>query len=388
MAGLSSQLGNRYCYYVGAYLKTSKFTFFESKELVLKEYDIMVDSIEIPAENSTFDQKLSLDLLASTTNSEYWGECKWSGSPRKISKNSDEFIETLLEFMGLERYRLKTTWKHIEYLFITSHFIDRLNLEVNRLRTEPSSEIKKYIEIIKKKASKKWTKINLENINEILLRRVLNRMLILPLSSDRLDEVRINPEFQSELKKLHYKNLVRDISIPFPPISDIMITALMYEDTDDNFYNLTLLGYKFSISKRIITEIKSYLLDIVTIDTIIELDESKLPFLSSFIFTSPSDFSFLLRQLLNESMNVLLLNEYNNQKIIIIFNPDLRIIYVINIKWLLKIASKHVTSLNTYKLDEITKSVGTNISKKVLELSIIEAKRQKGIIIDRDIFEK
>lgn len=387
MSGLSSYLGNRYNHYVAAYLKTRLMKYGEGKTIDLREHDFDIEP-RIPAESSTFKLPLSLDLVASLSDCEYFAECKYSDNPKPIRASSSEFKEALVEYLGLEKHRALSFRAQIEYLFITNNPTRLLKQDIEKLRMATSSELKESLTALERTAREKWTSFN-SSIEEPLVRAVLDRIIVLDIDKGALMESEARPDFQEALRSSVSKVAKRNIAPPFalPGDEASTITATTDENKPD-FRETRKLGYTVRVSDTILQEIRRA----VQSDAIMgfkQLDEDRLHFLNKLIVDAPKNVPPpAVRRILSEAFNDLAIPEQSREGTFVLVSPEQRVLVLFDRKWLLKQAKVHTNLKGSYQLRELATEFRFTMSNGLLKLAIIEANRLDGIIVDEGWFEE
>ncbi len=387
LSGLSSHIGNIYSYYVGAYLKTHPIGRGERKEIDLREHDFDIP-MGIPAESCTFHLPLSLDLLASLSDSEYFAECKYNEVPRSLGVNSREFKEALLEFIGLERYRTITFKSRIEYLFVTNHPVGRLREETIRLQSSSTTEIIEYRAKLAKTAEKKWKK-PIPSISERALRTVLNRVIVLQIDHGTLKEAELTPSFKDELEHIIVKARVKGIELPLPlSVSEGDSIAVTCDDPSEEFMRFQRRGHDIRIQSVIWKTLEAFADHAPQVDSATRVNGKQMAFLKSLSVGSSNKLQELAARILTETLNDEMMSKKDQVKLFIQVSIDDRTLLIFNRDWLIALAKSLRTRRGKYEISSIAEALPFTVSHRILEMAIVEANRLKGLIIDDGWFER
>ncbi len=387
LSGMTSHSGNAYSYYVGAYWKTRPIKYGDRNIIDLTGHDFDIEP-NFPLEGGPLGVQLSLDLVASRSDSEYFAECKHSQALRSLGVNSREFKEGILEFIGLERYRKTTFRRQVEYLFVTNNSVGELIEEVLRLKASSTSELEEYrVEMIKA-AKKKWRDFN-GDISEKDLRAVLGRIMIVQVGDGALDEAESESEFQSILSQLVSRARKKGIQLPMP-------LAAIVEDSiriscDPSIYEFVrfqTLGYSVQIQQNIWSQLKDFFERLGDVDTIRRIDGLMLPFLATLKVESTGIPNEMIGRVFSEIVNDRILAKIVASHAFLQISIDDRNVFVSNLKWMLQVSKAHRSGDGKYKSSEIAAVLPFPVTFRMVELIISEANRIQGIVIDDGSFER
>lgn len=382
MSGLSSFLGNRYTSLVATYLKTHTIQYGGGKEINLEKFDFGVPN-EIPAEMSSLNVPLSLDLVASLSDSEFFAECKYDDEPKPLTISSRKFHDGILEFIGLEQYRELTFRKTIEYLFITNNPVHTLRRELETLRYSNSQDFSAFIESLERSGKEKWVRLT-TRISEQLARSALGRTMILQIDKGALDEARSQKEFVEIAREFEDRIERKRAGLPFAsyPI-DSNIIVVGDKTPGERLTEIHVPGYTIMMPNTALDRIRLHLQGRMATSDVTKLGTRSLGLGNLSVDAPPNIAHTQISRMVTEAMNDIL----RSDTYLIVVAISERLILVFSRNWLGKLVSNSVTQRETYALPKISEGMPFGLSDSTVKLAVTELKRLNGVIIDDGIFE-
>jgi hypothetical protein len=378
--GGAQKPGDVYNYKVAAFLKTNIVDYSPSIFLDLQKYSFNAAPDDFPHNATLFDQKISIDLIVSTSTDEYLCECKSTDSAKNLSVNSPDFKEALLEFIGLEFYRRRQV-RTVRYLLITNMSINNLEKEISTLKVN-HEELLSYLLKLKAQAKKKWKNFEASIETRDVL-TTLNNLLLLKIEKGRLLQAERTQEFQEQLM-----DIVRRVEKKNPhlvPIALLKKTTLRLDTSDGNedFIERMKMGYYVEIHNEIIEQIMNFELSLNK--NIVKATVNELPFLGKHHLRKKLNVSSdQAAQLITETINDIIEERLGDLTYITLFFPTHSEIFFAKTVWASKIVDQHYSPTKGKYLLMTSKELGCDIPPLILILLITETKRiVNGIVIDQ-----
>jgi len=384
----TSKPSDMYNYRVAAYLKTSA-TDMHIPGPALRNLDFTVVPKSIPKENTFLNVEIIFDAIISGSENEYLCECKYHQEPRPLTMNSIEVKDSMLEFIAAEKYRIGHIKRDgIFYLLITNCSIDRLNKEIDTLRTAIDEEIIQYSEALKKRAKEKWSSFdsNIE-IKVEWIRNVLMRMIPVEISDGRLSEASKNPAYEQELRKImEHISRINPALVPIEYRVRNTIRFTIRKD-DEKTERFSKSGYFLEISTAIIDQILSY--NRILNEPFVKATFNEVPFVQNCEVLHHSSISpENSMELIIEALNDRIEQHFGEIKFFVVVNPGTYDVYYADLKWFYGIIANCVNVRGFYAMADIAKQLPTSVSKFVLASLVRETMRLgAGIIVREDVID-
>jgi hypothetical protein len=385
LSGIASHTGNAYSYYVGAYCKTHILT-IGKQPINLTSHDFDIEP-RFPPEISPLGVALSLDLVASRSDSEYFAECKHDQNLRSLEVSSREFKEGILEFIGLEGYRKVTFRKQLEYVFVSNSSMNRLVGQVSSLRTASTANLDEFRKDLIDAARKKWKRFK-GVVSEKDVRSVLGRIILLKVDDGALSEAESDPRFQEALKQIASKARRGGIGLPLNLAAELEnVIAVVCDPLSDDTVKFETLGLPIVIQNNIWTELVRLVELLSGIDTVRRYDSRTLTFLKTLRIESgqPTE---LAGRFLTETVNTQIFSKKFEGSLFSHVSLDDKSILVCNTDWLLALSRLHRSLVGDYNIAKIVEAFPLAITYRAVELMLSEAKRVRGLIIDEGSFQR
>jgi hypothetical protein len=372
----AQKLGDKYNYEIAAFLKTNLIDYPPLSPLDFTRLHFNPNPSSVFSD--VFQLTISIDLLASDSLAEFICECKHSDQPRPLGINSTEFKESLLEFIGLESYRLKQ-FRAVTYLLIINMPKKQLEREISNLRNDPE-QWPEYLKKLTQQAKQKWNRFNAE-INTKFFLSALNNLLVIEIDSGRLEEARKYKKFQDALVEI-----VQDIERKEPKQVPVSLSneaqlQLRLKGDEEELSEAKEVGFTVKISPKIIDQIVMFQSPLQ--GNLVCANADNLPFLKTCeIVNSQEICCDNVALLITEAINDLIEQRCGAIKYISLFYPKQYDIYFAKKSWALqKIKSLRNSFTGSFSLlneDEVG-----NVPPYVSVFLIKETKRlMEGIIID------
>jgi len=375
----AQKTGDKYNYDVAAFLKTNVYEYSPGVLLDLRKFSFDAAPNPFPAVATSFNQKISIDLVISTSEREYLCECKSSDSPRRLSKDSKEFKESLLQFIGLEDYRIRQP-RDVIYLTITNMPTRYLEKEIRDLKKD-FDKMQDYSLKLQKQGRQKWSGFESETgIDSII--SVLDNLSLIQIEKGRLKEAAKDRRFQEALVEI-----VRNVERKHPKLVPISLATkahlrLGLETGEGSYLEKEKLGYDVEISSKILDQITAFETSLK--EDIVKATVRELPFLKICQLSKTQEMSMnQAAKLITETINDLIEERLGNLSYIAIFFPNLFEMYFAKTYWASKMVDSHVSpSENRYSLIK-ENEVAIPIPPYVSIFLITETRRLiNGIIVD------
>jgi len=266
----SQKFGDMYNYYSGAYLLTQIIE--ELPSFNHKNASVDVDPNEIMESQSSFNQKISFDIILTSKELVLFSETKHSKKPKNASYNSIDFKDAFLEFLDSEKYRKKQhNSESILYLFVTNLNTILLKQKINHLKLANDDDINEYIKKLVKRAPHKWPKLKGKKITISLelFKTVLSRIIVLELTDRDIERIENEDDFKQAfdilIKQISPKNDLYQKYVILDKINHIN----MIVDNDITYNYIIDIDFKTSISQNLFKIINNNMndkLDLLEID--------------------------------------------------------------------------------------------------------------------------
>lgn len=377
--------GDRYNYDAAAFLKSNVFEYPSGVFLDLREFNFDAAPNSFPPIATSFNQKISIDLIISTSGDEYLCECKSSDIPRRISINSKEFKESLLEFIGLEDYRIRQP-RVVKYMMITNLSIRHLEKEIRDLKRDPD-KVRDYSLKLQKQGKRKWSTFESEiDIKSIL--SALDNLFLIQIENGRLREVEKERRFQEALIEI-----VQNVERKNPKLVPIALATrahlrLGLDVGEDNYLEKRKLGYTVEISSKILDQIIAYENSLQ--EDIVKATVKELPFLEKCQVNKTQEMTINeAAKLITETINDLVEERLKILSYVAIFFPGLFEMYLVKTNWASKMVDSHASpSTCRYSLIKGNEAA-ISIPPYVSILLITETRRLvNGIIVDLSLIDQ
>jgi len=375
----AQKAGDKYNYDVAAFLKTNVFEFSSGVSLDLRKFsfDVAPDSFRPIA--TSFNQKISMDLIISTSHYEYLCECKSTDVPHRIGIDSKEFKESLLQFIGLEKYRTRQP-RTVKYMIITNMPIRLLEKEIRNLKKD-LDKLQDYSLKLKRQGKRKWSGFDSEIEIESIL-SVLDSLFLIQIEKGRLREAERDSRFQEALIEI-----VQDVERKNPKLVPVPLATKAHlwfrlDIEEDSYLERRKLGYAIRISSKILDQIMAYESSLQ--EDIVKATVKELPFLVKCQVSSTQDMAINeIAKMITETINDIIEERLMTLSYIVIFFPNLYEMYFAKINWASRIVDSHVSpSTRRYSLIKENEAP-ISIPPYVSILLIKETRRLvNGIIVD------
>lgn len=372
--------GDKYNYDVAAFLKTNVYEYSPGVLLDLRKYSFNPAPDSFSAKATSFNQDISIDLIVSTSHLEYLCECKSSDSPKSLGKKSKEFKESLLEFIGLEPYRVRQP-RVVRYMIITSMSIRRLAKEIRDLKKD-FAEVRKYSLKLQEQGKRKWGSSFESKIDTKAIVGALDNLLLVQIEKGRLREAERDRRFQEALIAI-----VQDVERKNPKLVPVSLATKAHQWSGlviegDSYLERRKLGYAIRISSKILDQIISYETSVQ--EDIVKATVKELPFLVQCQVSKTQEMAINeIAKMITETINDLIEERLKTPDYIAIFFPNLYEMYFARTNWASRIVDSHVTpSTGRYSLIKENEAP-ISIPPYVSILLITETRRLvNGIIVD------
>jgi len=382
MSRPQSKPADMYNYNVAAFLKSNKIEYTTGISFDFRKFKFDARPNPIPPQATLFDQEISIDLVISRPDLEYLCECKYSETPRPITVDSREFKESLLEFIGLEKYKVQQ-FRKVGYLLITNMPTKKLIEGIQHLRAADDKTLEEYAKKLLRQAKRKWSNFK-SSITSQQIRSTLANLQIIEIGRGRIIEAEKTEQFNKALEEIIARVKRKDKTL-FPQIyTEKPLLRLKSNISDEKFLKRTWLHKSIEISEIIIEQIIQYEKSLK--GNIIEASVNELPFLRDCYIESSKELPIeKVALILTEIINDFAKEHITPLQYLAIFLPSLYKMYFIKIEWALAIVEKHRTLTGQYTLPK-TGEIPIRIPPYVYALLVKEAMRlKKGIIVDTDL---
>jgi len=383
-----SKPADMYNYRVAAYLKTSAVDLHIHGQ-TLRNLDFTVVPKSIPKENTFMNAEIIFDIVISGSENEYLCECKYHQEPRPLGMNSTEAKDSILEFIAAEKYRIGHIKRDgIFYLLITNCPIDRLNKDLEALRTADDVTIIKYSEALGERAKQKWSGYNPDTqIKAEWVRSVLMRIVTVEINDGTLSETSRKPEFEQEFRKI--MDQVSRTNPALIPIEYRVKNTIRFtvEKDDQKTVGISKGGYFLEISTKIVDQILSYNRGFDK--PFVKASPAEVPFVQSCEIlhhssTSPES----SMQLIIEALNDLIEQHFGKAEFFVVINPGTYDVYYADLEWCYKTITNSVDAKGFYKISDVARQLPIIVSRFVLVSLVREAKRLgAGTIVREDVMD-
>ena len=377
--------GDRYNYEVAAFLKTNVFEYSPGVLLDLRKFSFDAAPNSFPPIATSFNQKISIDLIISTSGDEYLCECKSSDIPRRISIYSKEFKESLLEFIGLEDYRIRQP-RVVKYMIITNMPVRLLEKEIHDLKTD-LDKMQDYSLKLQKQGKRKWSGFESEiDIKSIL--SALDNLFLIQIEKGRLRGVEKDRRFQEALIEI-----VHNVERKNPKLVPISLATkahlrLGLDIEEDSYLEKGKLGYTIEISSKILDQIIAY--ETYLQEDIVKATVKELPFLAKCQINKTQEMTINeAAKLTTETINDLVEERLKTLSYIAIFFPNLFEMYFVRTNWASKMVDSHMSpSTRRYSLIKENEAA-ISIPPYVSILLTTETRRLvNGTIVDLSLIDQ
>ena len=187
LSGLVGTLGTKYVFRLAAYVDNYELLVTEGNKIDLRGFDLEPLPPTIRRNLSALDHEVSIDLIATKGESEFFVEAKHAEEPRPVTINSPEFKEALVEFVSLTKYA-KGSFRDVRCLFVTNAPVRSLQKQLNNFRLEPAQELGNYAKRITIAARKKWKGVT-KQVSAFQLKNALARVFVVRVADASIDSV-------------------------------------------------------------------------------------------------------------------------------------------------------------------------------------------------------
>lgn len=378
--------GDKYNYDVAAFLKTNVFEYSPGVLLDLRNYSFDAAPNPFPAIATSFNQKISMDLMISTSNNEYLCECKSSDSPRRMTINSKEFKESLLEFIGLEDYRVRQS-RIVKYMLITSMPTRYLEEEIQDLKKD-FDKVQNYALKLQKQGERKWSGAFKSEIDVQSIISALDNALLLQIEKGRLREAERDRRFREALIEIVQSVEKKNPKLVPTSLATRTHLRLVLDLGKEDYLEKRKLSYAVEISSRILDQILSY--EETLRKNIVKATVKNLPFLKECQIHRIQEMTVdQVAKTTTETINDLIEERLKKLDYIAIFFPNLYEMYFAEINWASRIVDNHV-SPSTRRYSLIRKNEAQiSIPPYVSRLLITETRRLvNGVIVDPNLIDR
>ena len=377
--------GDRYNYDVAAFLKTNVFEYSPGVQVDLRKYSFDAAPNSFPPIATSFNQKISIDLIISTSDVEYLCECKYSDTPRPIRLNSKEFKESLLQFIGLEEYRIRQP-RIVRYMTITNRSIKHLEKEISDLKRN-FEKMRNYSKKLHNQGKRKWSSFESE-IDIESIPSVLDNLFLIKIEKGSLREVGKERHFQEALTEI-----VRNVERKSPKRVPIALATrahlrLGMGAGEDSYLEKKKLGYDVEISAKILDQILEYENSLQ--GDIVRASAKQLPFLEKCRVSKTQEMPIdEVARIITETINDFVEERLKILSYIAFFFPNLFEMYFVKTNCASKIVDSFVSPptgrYSLMKRNELAVSIPPYVSI----LLITETRRLiNGTIVDLSRIDK
>jgi len=380
----ASKPSDMYNYRVAAYLKTSA-TDMHIPGPALRNLDFTVIPKSIPKENTFLNVEIIFDAIISGSENEYLCECKYHQEPRPLTVKSIEVKDSMLEFIAAEKYRIGHIKRDgIFYLLITNCPINRLNKDLDTLRTADDEETIQYSEALRKRAKEKWSSFNPNvEIKVEWIRNVLMRIVPVEINDGRLSEASKNPAYEQELRKI--MDQISRINPALVPLEYRVRNTIRFiiGKGDEKTVGFLKGGYFLEISTTIVNQILSY--NRIFNKPFVKTTPNEIPFVQSCEILHHSSISpENSMELIIEALNDLVEQHFGKIEFFVVINPGTYDVYYADLEWFYALITNCVNARGFYIMAEIAKRLPISVSKFVLTSLVRETMRLGARIIVRE----
>lgn len=375
----AQKAGDKYNYDVAAFLKTNVFEYSSGVSLDFRKFSFNVAPNLFRPIATSFNQKISMDLIISTSHYEYLCECKSTDVPHRIGLDSKEFKESLLQFIGLEEYRIRQP-RTVKYMIITNMPIRLLEKEIRDLKKD-LDKLRDYSLKLKRQGKRKWIGFDSEIEIESIL-SALDSLFLIQIEKGRLREAERDSRFQEALIEIvHDVERKNPKLVPFPLATKAHLWFGL-DIEEDSYLERRKLGYAIKISSKILDQIIAYETSLQ--DDIVKATVKELPFLVKCQVSSTQEMAINeIAKMITETINDLTEERLMTLSYIAIFFPNLYEMYFAKTNWASRIVDSHVSpSTRRYSLIKENEAP-ISIPPYVSILLITETRRLvNGIIVN------